>query len=33
VVTGTPSIAIYRIRERIEVLRVRHGAQRWPVTT
>ena len=26
----TPYLAIYRIGERVEVLRIRHGAQRWP---
>lgn len=31
VVSRTPFIVIYRIqRERIELLRVLHGAQRWP---
>lgn len=33
VVTGTPFLAIYRIRSklrRIEVLHFVHGAQRWP---
>ncbi len=30
IIANTPYIAIYRIRERIEVLRIRHGAQRWP---
>jgi plasmid stabilization system protein ParE len=31
VVAGTPYIVIYRVgRERIDILRVVHGAQRWP---
>ncbi len=31
VITGTPYIAAYRVRpQRIEVLRIIHGAQRWP---
>lgn len=30
VISDTPYIAVYRIRERVEVLRIRHGAQRWP---
>ena len=30
VISDTPYIAIYRIKERVEVLRIRHGAQRWP---
>jgi len=30
VVPGTPYIVIYRINQRVEILRVRHGAQRWP---
>lgn len=30
VISDTPYIAVYRIRERIEVLRIRHVAQRWP---
>jgi toxin ParE1/3/4 len=31
VVSRTPFIAVYRIRmERIEILRVLHGAQMWP---
>ena len=31
VVTGTPFIVPYRVRgETIQVLRVYHGAQRWP---
>ena len=31
VVTGTPYLAVYRIRaEVVEVLSIRHGAQDWP---
>ena len=30
VVANTPYIIIYRVRERVEILRIRHGAQRWP---
>lgn len=30
IIADTPYIVIYRIRERVEILRVRHGAQRWP---
>ena len=31
VITGTPYIAAYRARpQRIEVLRIVHGARRWP---
>ncbi|TVR81899.1 MAG: type II toxin-antitoxin system RelE/ParE family toxin [Rhodospirillales bacterium] len=30
VVSDTPYIVVYRIRERVEILRVRHAAQRWP---
>ena len=30
VIASTPYIAVYRIRERVEVLRIRHGAQRRP---
>lgn len=30
VVSGVPYIVIYRIKERIEILRIRHAAQRWP---
>lgn len=32
VISATPYIAVYRIKERIEVLHIRHGAQRWPET-
>lgn len=31
VITGTPYIVIYRVKERVEILRVRHGARRWPL--
>ncbi len=30
VISNTPYIAVYRIRERVEVLRIRHAAQKWP---
>lgn len=30
VIGGTSYIAIYRVRERVEVLRIRHAAQKWP---
>ncbi|RJF89727.1 type II toxin-antitoxin system RelE/ParE family toxin [Oleomonas cavernae] len=31
VIAGTPYIAIYRLAaQRIEIVRVLHGAQRWP---
>ena len=30
VVPDTPYIVIYRLTERVEVLRIRHGAQLWP---
>lgn len=30
VITGTPYIAFYRLRETIEILAVLHGAQKWP---
>ena len=30
VVNGTPYIAVYRLRERIEILTIFHGARRWP---
>lgn len=29
-VTGTPYVVFYRLRERVEILAVFHGAQRWP---
>jgi addiction module RelE/StbE family toxin len=30
VVAGTPYIVIYRLTHRVEILRIRHGTQRWP---
>lgn len=33
VVTGTPFVVVYRVRQRlqrVEILRVLHGAQKWP---
>jgi toxin ParE1/3/4 len=31
VITGTPFLAVYRIREDvIQILRILHGAQQWP---
>ena len=30
IVADTPYIIVYRVRERVEILRIRHGAQRWP---
>ena len=30
VIVDTPYIAVYRIKERIEILLIRHAAQRWP---
>lgn len=30
VISDTPYIVVYRINERVEILRVRHTAQRWP---
>ncbi len=30
IIVDTPYIAVYRIRERVEVLRIRHAAQAWP---
>jgi toxin ParE1/3/4 len=31
VIVGTPYLLVYRVtRERIDILRVVHGAQRWP---
>ena len=30
VITGTPYLVVYRVTHRIEILRIRHGAQRWP---
>ena len=33
VIDGTPYLAVYRISETVEILRVIHGAQQWPPTT
>ena len=30
VIGGTPYIAVYRLRERIEILAIYHGAREWP---
>ena len=30
VISGTPYIAVYRLRERIEALTIYHGARKWP---
>ena len=30
VITGTPYIVVYRVRREVEILRVLHGAMRWP---
>lgn len=30
VVTGTKYIIVYQIKDRIEIIRVLHGAQMWP---
>lgn len=30
VVTGTPYIVVYRLREKVEILAVVHGARDWP---
>lgn len=30
VISETPYIVVYRIRERVEILRIRHAARRWP---
>lgn len=32
VVSGTPFIVVYRTGEHITILRVLHGAQRWPAS-
>lgn len=29
-ISGTPYIAFYRLRERIEILAIFHAARRWP---
>ena len=33
VIYGTSYIAVYRVRERVEVLRIRHSSQKWPETS
>lgn len=30
VVSGTPYIAVYRLRERVEILTIFHAARKWP---
>jgi plasmid stabilization system protein ParE len=30
IVSGTPYIAVYRLRERIEIITIFHGARKWP---
>lgn len=30
IINGTPYIAIYRLRERIEIITIFHGARKWP---
>jgi toxin ParE1/3/4 len=30
VVAGTPWVVVYRVKNRVEILRVLHGAQSWP---
>jgi toxin ParE1/3/4 len=30
VITGTPYLVVYRVRHEVEILRVLHGAMRWP---
>jgi toxin ParE1/3/4 len=30
VVSGTPYIAVYRLRERIEIITIFHSARKWP---
>ncbi len=30
VVTGTPYIAVYRLRERIEIVTIFHSSRQWP---
>ncbi len=30
VVSGTPYVAAYRLRENVEILAVYHGARKWP---
>lgn len=30
VISGTPYMAVYRLRERFEILAIYHGARKWP---
>lgn len=30
VVSGTPYIAVYRLRERVEIITIFHAARKWP---
>lgn len=30
VVSGTPYIAVYRLRERVDVITIFHAARKWP---
>lgn len=30
IVTGTPYIAVYRVRERIEIVTIFHASRKWP---
>lgn len=30
IVSGTPYIVVYRLRERIEIIAIFHGARKWP---
>jgi toxin ParE1/3/4 len=30
VISGTPFVAVYRVRADVEIIRVLHGAQSWP---
>ena len=32
IIGGTPYIAVYRLREHIEILSIYHGARMWPET-
>ncbi|MEO1191221.1 MAG: type II toxin-antitoxin system RelE/ParE family toxin [Pseudomonadota bacterium] len=32
VIGGTSYVAVYRVRERVEIITIRHAAQRWPET-
>ena len=31
VVVGTAYIAVYRLRERIDIIAIYHGARKWPI--